>query len=695
MVDYLDCYIRVSTQEQTKGFSLDTQEDIGKKIAKQKKLKFRCRNEGARSSTIHYRVILEELKDDIENGLVKHLWVYDRSRLFRNLNDSLFFRKDYLDKYKVSFYEGELGNIVNFDSLEEKLSYDLISQLQQYENDKRSHKSKQGKRHLLQKGVSNRHYGGTVLFGYKSENGVLSIHKENSKWVVFMFDSILDNKSVMDIKQTLDRNGIVPPRTKNGLWNLGTIQKILGNRAYIGEQTFYDKELKEEFSYSIDPIITRRTFLKVRSEMDRRLKIKDNNKKHFTLFGDFMDCECGNTIGSEVKVGVRKNGIHYDSKNYHCTSKSRQWKYGVKSNCVNKRSMRIELCDDFLLTNIRKVVSDSNLLKDRFKTDVLSKKYEKDKDLNEQTKKLEDKCKRILKKREKTYENIILMETDIMQGRREEKITKGILKKLKNELESFKEETTKTELEIQNLSEEKVWVNWLKKYGDELNTKITNNDNQKDWLNGLIKKIIVIPVIEGDKQTGHKFNIFFHLKVVRDKYKILDSKVRPRKYEIIEGSSKLVTDVVDLRKGRGKKKTLNQGNLGKSHEIKYKHSSEPISNSGVVQKSVFISDEYSQYLCFNIIIGSNNLSPHQEYTDTQQKNYDLIKSLHDSGLGYRKIAQHLNDKGIKTARGNSWVNTQVFSVLKKYRLRNERINNVRLKEYQMEIGKFELKWLKN
>tara|TARA_B100001248_G_C27160885_1_gene353419 strand:+ start:56 stop:184 length:129 start_codon:yes stop_codon:yes gene_type:complete len=29
-------------------------------------------------------------------------------------------------------------------------------------------------------------------------------------------------------------------------------------------------------------------------------------------------------------------------------------------------------------------------------------------------------------------------------------------------------------------------------------------------------------------------------------------------------------------------------------------------------------------------------------------------------MGYRKIAQYLNEKGIKTARGNSWVNTQVF-----------------------------------
>ena len=169
--------------------------------------------------------------------------------------------------------------------------------------------------------------------------------------------------------------------------------------------------------------------------------------------------------------------------------------------------MRIERTDEFLLGHIEKVVSNSNLLKERFKTDVLSQKFERDKDLSDQTKKLEEKCKKILNKQEKTYENIILMETDLMQGRREETITKGIIKKLKSELQSYKDEVIKTELEIQSLTEERVWVNWLKRYGDELKTKISDNDNQSDWLKGLVKKIEVVPVLDDERQIGHKFNI--------------------------------------------------------------------------------------------------------------------------------------------------------------------------------------------
>ena len=44
---------------------------------------------------------------------------------------TVFFRKDYWHKYKVSFYEGVVENEFNFDLLEEKLVYDLIFQLQQ------------------------------------------------------------------------------------------------------------------------------------------------------------------------------------------------------------------------------------------------------------------------------------------------------------------------------------------------------------------------------------------------------------------------------------------------------------------------------------------------------------------------------------------------------------------------------------
>ena len=71
---------------------------------------------------------------------------------------------------------------------------------------------------------------------------------------------------------------------------------------------------------------------------------------------------------------------------------------------------------------------------------------------------------------------------------------------------------------------------------------------------------------------------------------------------------------------------------------------------GVIMKSAFLKEKFSQYLCFTVTIGSNDLIAEQEYTEQQHQNYELIKSLHDGGMGYRKIAQYLNEQGIKTIR---------------------------------------------
>ncbi len=95
------------------------------------------------------------------------------------------------------------------------------------------------------------------------------------------------------------------------------------------------------------------------------------------------------------------------------------------------------------------------------------------------------------------------------------------------------------------------------------------------------------------------------------------------------------------------------------------------------------------YLEFEIELESNNLTFETEYSKRQVMVYQLIKYLHEEkGLGYRRIRDKLNSWGIKTERGNKWLNTSVFSVLKRFRQREERINNQRKIKYPVEIGKF-------
>ena len=73
------------------------------------------------------------------------------------------------------------------------------------------------------------------------------------------------------------------------------------------------------------------------------------------------------------------------------------------------------------------------------------------------------------------------------------------------------------------------------------------------------------------------------------------------------------------------------------------------------------------------------------YSTEQKELHDKIKSLYESGMSYRKITKHLNDNNILTPNGKKWgvSGNSVYSVLKKYRLREERLE-LRDREYEPE-----------
>jgi DNA-binding transcriptional MerR regulator len=104
--------------------------------------------------------------------------------------------------------------------------------------------------------------------------------------------------------------------------------------------------------------------------------------------------------------------------------------------------------------------------------------------------------------------------------------------------------------------------------------------------------------------------------------------------------------------------------------------------------------EFFPLLCFTIEIESNNLTYHRNrYSPEQLRLHDLIQSLHDDGMGYRKISYYLNDRGIKTVRGKEFSPSLVYSVLKRKKELDHRTDEVREKEFPIKVSRFELKYL--
>ena len=64
---------------------------------------------------------------------------------------------------------------------------------------------------------------------------------------------------------------------------------------------------------------------------------------------------------------------------------------------------------------------------------------------------------------------------------------------------------------------------------------------------------------------------------------------------------------------------------------------------------------------------------HGAYSEKSEMLYEMIVELKAQGLGYRRIAHHLNERGITTPSNCSWSSPSVYSILKKRKARDARL----------------------
>ena len=551
-MNYLDVYIRVSQKQQAvEGNSLVVQQEIGQKIAKKLSLKFRLRDENYRSSTIHYRDVLEQIKDDIISGKVRHIWCIDRDRMFRDMTDALLFRRDYLEKYNVRLYEGEHGNEVKFDDKESMLMYDIISRFAQYENETRSARSQRGKVKKLkdaEKSNKSVYLGGTNTFGYQNINKEWVLNKEELDWVQWIFNAYEEGKSTKDIKNHLDKEGVATKRTKSGLWNMVTIQKMLANRTYTGIHTVHVKKIERTFSFKVPKIITVSQFNRVQKLLQRNQRVKDNNKRHDSLLADFLVCECGTSFSSEVKQKKMNNKV-IKTKKYYCMNKNYEWRDGIDRGCNNKKSLDMDRTDNVIVTRVKEIALNSNFLKEQTKKNVLETSNEKRRNIDAERERLEDKCQRIQSTIDNLENQIVDMEIEKTLGKKNESIAKKIIARFEEELVTQNEEYISVENELDMLNENMVWVDWVGKFTKDLDVSTKTFESKKTLLKGLIDKIIVHSELglnrdEEEVQIGHSFDIKFKIDIVNDKLTWNNKSDKSKGYSLQNGKKSYKTGYV-------------------------------------------------------------------------------------------------------------------------------------------------------
>jgi DNA invertase Pin-like site-specific DNA recombinase len=552
--EVLHIYRRVSTTEQSTKYSLQNQLDFGISKSIELGMDYKDWNEegtSGSSENIEDREVLTELYSQLQLGNIKHLYVFDLSRLSRNPIVSSMLRKE-LEKNQVLLYTNDSN--VDFNSDEQVLMYDFFSSINQFFVRVQRKKSMIGKVSHFQKGGWR---GGTYPFGYYGSkiDGIkrLVIEPKESELIRKIFDWYNNGVTINEIRKRLDKSGIKPRRGQ--FWNTGTILVMLKNDLYLGTD-----EMTDNITSPLNPIILNSRNENLRIIDDElfntvQLKIEDTLKKrnqltkvkhHNILLRGLLYCgSCGEIYGCRIKD--EKNEFYY-----YCRSKENKWRKvnpSKKHPCKVKKSINIKNTDDLVWNTLIDILTNSHIIKESFKKEMLELKLEDNIEKDEELLELKKEKKVLLKKisgfeeREKDNREWYLsgeIDNDSFQDNK--KVIKISKDKVFKDLESLN-------IKITSVENTNQWINWLEKHTGWLND-IKKKYSIKEKIEIVQTYIEKIDVNFDTKLNQHKLKIQLKLPIVHDKYVVKKSNSRQRKYQILNGTNYIEKEVEKTKVGR-------------------------------------------------------------------------------------------------------------------------------------------------
>jgi len=595
MTDTLHIYTRVSTRVQDdEGTSLATQKELGIEKSKELKMKHKVWNEGAASShheDLLNRPVISQLLTEIENGSVKHLFVYNNDRLSRNdITQQTI--KIALQRNDVFLYTKD-GRF-DLNNPQDKLFKGLLDGIAEYDNAVRAERSRLGKLNKVRQGFW---YGAPPPYGYKIVEGKLTPNPIESKWVKKMFGWFLDGKSIVWIKSQLDKEGVVARRGK--LFTTGSINVLLQNTHHIGHYNWTDKKSGETISCPCPAIVDETVWNEVqrRREQIFARKGQNNRTKRFYLLRNLMFCgECGSQMSGRI----------HDARNekiYFCPKKTRNWKNGAipqdqkwkrgkvgDHGCDMHRSLNIPITDKFVWDTVMDTVSQSSTLKEGFKEEILHSKYAGDAETNRELKNLKTKSNRLKKDLQQVHSSIADVETNNLLKRYDAEVYSKIKSNLDTELKTKKDEIEQTRIRIKELGNHKRWLDWVEKYADRVGSlEDFSNEDKKEYLEGILQRIEVVL----DKETNdHHLDITFAMGLVGDDIEYQDPTDKGAGYTVVEGArdtSIVIPYAETQNRHRDARKVGRQEQNAKKNENRVEgddanstyHRSPPLRDSGV------------------------------------------------------------------------------------------------------------------
>ena len=540
-------YTRVSTTSQEEdGTSLETQRELGIKKSQDLGFDYQLFNEGGQSSShddFNNRPVLTELLSKIDEGHIKHLFVYNTDRLSRNKVTWNVIRFK-LFKSNVTLYTST--GIYNSSSPTDDLLLGILSEISSYDNLLRTERTRLGKLNRIKQGYW---MGGPPTYGYKLVNKKLEPDEYESKWVNYIFEKFAEKVPIREIKLGLLGNG-VQTRRKNNVWSLGSIESLLTNTHYIGFYYVTDKKSNETIKCECEPIISLNLYNRVTELKKIRVsrRVKEGHQKHFYLLRDFLICgHCGSRLSGKTQSDSSRSV-------YYCPRKERNYVNGYSEHykeCTNNRYLKINLTDELIWNTIVEVLTNSQQFKEQIKGNVLSENvsYKSQMiDIEKHKKSLktlttEIKDSQNLKRSTSLQFEVLRLQKFTDEKQDSEQIR--ILNNIEHHIKELELKRYELNFKIQELENGVEWIDWVSEFRKNLKKL---SDSTLEEKHQLLSKIIEdITVFTIDKRK-HKLIINFRLPYVDDELVWNNPSDKSLGYIISNGQKNMELELFDEKK---------------------------------------------------------------------------------------------------------------------------------------------------
>ncbi len=293
----------------------------------------------ALSAKTDNRPEFQQMIKDSEKRLFDIVLVWKLDRFARNRYDSAHYEYQ-LERNHVKLVsatepisEGPAGIMVK----------SMLTGMAEYYSAELSEKVVRGMTENVLKGKYN---GGTIPIGYTvDEEKFFQIDPLKAPFVVEVFQRYNDGATMKELMNWLNDSGVTTNRNQKFTYN--SIQTLLTNRRYIGENRFKDIVMPD----SIPVIIEKELFDSVQDKIakNRRAPARHKAEDDYLLTTKLFCGMCGAMMFGECGTSRNKNVHHY----YKCANAKR-------TKTCKKKTVRKEWLEDLVVNETMKMIRDDD-----------------------------------------------------------------------------------------------------------------------------------------------------------------------------------------------------------------------------------------------------------------------------------------------------------------------------------------------